>query len=52
LFIEQAASRDVGVYGTSPYFMTQPSRKALVLGYSRMKEPAIREGIRRLSEVI
>ena len=50
--IEQAASRDVGVYGISTYFMRQPSRKALVLGYSRMKEPDIREGIRRLSEVI
>jgi GntR family transcriptional regulator/MocR family aminotransferase len=50
--IEQAASRDVGVYGIAPYFLRQPSRKALVLGYSRMKEADIREGIRRLSEVI
>jgi GntR family transcriptional regulator/MocR family aminotransferase len=52
VMIERAASRGVGVYGISPYFMRQPSRRGLVLGYSRMKEGDIREGIRRLSEVI
>jgi GntR family transcriptional regulator/MocR family aminotransferase len=50
--IEQAASRDVAVYGIAPYFTRRPSRKALVLGYSRLKEADIREGIRRLSQVI
>jgi GntR family transcriptional regulator/MocR family aminotransferase len=50
--IERATSRDVGVYGISPYFMRRSSRKALVLGYSRLKEADIREGIRRLSQVI
>jgi GntR family transcriptional regulator/MocR family aminotransferase len=50
--VERAASRDVGVYGISPYFSGQPSRRGLLLGYSRMKEADIREGIRRLSEVL
>ena len=50
--IERAASRGVGVYGISPYFMRQPARNGLVLGYSRMKEGDIREGIRRLGAVI
>jgi GntR family transcriptional regulator/MocR family aminotransferase len=50
--IERAAARGVGVYGVSPYFLTPPSRRGLMLGYSRMKEADIREGIRRLSEVL
>ena len=39
--IARTANRGVGVYGIAPYFMTQPSRKGLVLGYSRMKEDDI-----------
>jgi GntR family transcriptional regulator / MocR family aminotransferase len=50
--IERAASRGVGVYGIAPYFLKQPSRAGLMIGYSRMKDAAIREGIRRLSEVL
>lgn len=50
--IERAASRGVRIYGMSPYFLTQPSRRGLMLGYSRMKEPDIREAVRRLSEVL
>lgn len=50
--IEAAASRGVGVYGISPYFLTQPSRSGFMLGYSRMKEADIREGIRRFSQVL
>jgi GntR family transcriptional regulator/MocR family aminotransferase len=50
--IERAASRGVGVYGIAPYFLKQPSRAGLMIGYSRMKEAAIREGIRRLAEVL
>ncbi len=46
-----AASRGVGVYGISPYFVKQPIRTGIMLGYSRMTETEIREGIRRLSEV-
>jgi GntR family transcriptional regulator/MocR family aminotransferase len=50
--IAKAAARGVGVYGISPYFLTPPRRRGLVLGYSRVKETDIREGIRRLGEVL
>ena len=49
--IEGAASRRVGVYGISPYFLKASRRTGIMLGYSRMKETEIREGIRRLGEV-
>jgi GntR family transcriptional regulator/MocR family aminotransferase len=50
--IAQAALRGVGVYGISPYFLKKPSRTGIMLGYARMREAEIREGIRRLSEVL
>jgi GntR family transcriptional regulator / MocR family aminotransferase len=50
--LEAAASRGVGIYGISPYFLAQPSSSGFLLGYSRMKESDIREGIRRLRQVL
>jgi GntR family transcriptional regulator/MocR family aminotransferase len=50
--IEAAAARGVGIYGISPYFLAQPARNGFMLGYSRMKEADIREGIRRLRDVL
>lgn len=50
--IEAAAARSVGIYGISPYFLSQPARRGFMLGYSRMKEADIREGIRRLRDVL
>jgi GntR family transcriptional regulator/MocR family aminotransferase len=50
--ITDAASRGVGIYGISQFFLTQPSRTGLMLGYSRMNEDEIREGIRRLGETL
>lgn len=50
--IAKAAERGVGIYGISGYFLTRPARPGLMLGYSRMKEEEIREGIRRLSGVV
>jgi GntR family transcriptional regulator/MocR family aminotransferase len=50
--IAAAALRGVGVYGISGYFLTKPLRSGFMLGYSRMKEKDIREGIRRLAEVL
>jgi GntR family transcriptional regulator/MocR family aminotransferase len=50
--IEAAAARGVGIYGISPYFLTQPSKTGFLLGYSRTKEADIREGLRRLSQVL
>jgi GntR family transcriptional regulator/MocR family aminotransferase len=49
--VAKAASRGVGIYGISRYFLN-PSRTGLMLGYSRMRENEIREGIRRLSEIL
>ena len=50
--IERAAAQGVGVYGISQYFLRQPLRTGIMLGYSRMKEEEIREGIRRLREIL
>jgi GntR family transcriptional regulator/MocR family aminotransferase len=50
--VANAAARGVGVYGISPYFVSRPSRPGIVLGYSRMRETEIREGLRRLGGVL
>ena len=50
--INNAASRGVGVYSISPYYLRKPPRAGILLGYSRLREGQIREGIRRLAEVI
>jgi GntR family transcriptional regulator / MocR family aminotransferase len=50
--ITEAASRGVGVYGISPYYLKRPMRSGILLGYSRMRESQIQEGVRRLSQLI
>jgi GntR family transcriptional regulator / MocR family aminotransferase len=50
--ITNAASRGVGVYGISPYYLKRPTRTGILMGYSRLRDGQIREGIRRLGEVI
>lgn len=50
--VQRAASRGVGVYGIARYYISRPLRPGLLLGYARMSEHQIREGIRRLSEVL
>ena len=50
--IAEAAAQDVRVYGISPYYLRKPARTGIMLGYSRMRERDIREGIRRLALVI
>ena len=50
--IARAASLGVGVYGISPYFLKQPTRTGILLGYSRLREAEIREGIRRLGQIV
>jgi len=48
-----AARRSVGVYPLTLHMIDPPSATdSLVLGYAGLSEPAIREGIRRLSEVL
>lgn len=49
--IARAASRGVTIYGISPYYLKPPARTGILLGYSRMREREIREGIKRLGEV-
>ena len=50
--IAKAAALGVGVYGISRYFLARPRRSGLMLGYSRMKENQIQEGIRRLGQIL
>jgi GntR family transcriptional regulator/MocR family aminotransferase len=50
--VNRAASRGVGIYGISRYFLTRPSRTGLMLGYSRLNEQKIQEGIRRLGDTL
>jgi len=50
--ISAAADRGVRVYGIAAYCWRKPRRTGLMLGYSRMSEAQIREGIRRLAEVL
>jgi GntR family transcriptional regulator / MocR family aminotransferase len=49
--IAAAAAKRVGVYGISPYCLRPPARPGIMLGYSRMRETEIREGLRRLRDV-
>jgi GntR family transcriptional regulator / MocR family aminotransferase len=50
--VASAASRSVGISGISRYFLTKPTRSGLMLGYCRMNEEGIREGVRRLGEIL
>jgi GntR family transcriptional regulator / MocR family aminotransferase len=50
--IAAAADRGVQIYGISGYWVKKPSRIGIMLGYTRMNETQIREGIRRLGEVM
>jgi GntR family transcriptional regulator/MocR family aminotransferase len=50
--VSSAAAKGVGIYGISPYFLRKPKGAGLLLGYARLTETEIKEGIRRLGEVI
>jgi GntR family transcriptional regulator/MocR family aminotransferase len=50
--IAAAAEHGVGIYGIAAYFVNPPPRPGVLLGYSRIKESQIREGIRRLAKVL
>lgn len=52
LVIKRAASQGVGIYGISPYYLARPRHTGLMLGYSRLREHEIREGLRRVSEFL
>ncbi|HZU42316.1 MAG TPA: PLP-dependent aminotransferase family protein [Terriglobales bacterium] len=50
--VARAAGSGVGVYGISGYFLARPAPPGLMLGYSRLNEQEIREGIKRLGDVL
>jgi GntR family transcriptional regulator/MocR family aminotransferase len=52
VIVAAAAAREVGIYGVAGYFLKRPSRAGIMLGYARMREADIREGLRRLAELI
>jgi GntR family transcriptional regulator / MocR family aminotransferase len=50
--IVAAAACGVGLYGVGRYFFQRPAPAGLMLGYPRMRESEIREGVRRLAAVL
>ncbi|HTV14840.1 MAG TPA: PLP-dependent aminotransferase family protein [Acidobacteriaceae bacterium] len=50
--VRRAAERGVGIYGVAHCYLKQPSRPGFALGYARLNEREIREGIRILGEVL
>jgi GntR family transcriptional regulator/MocR family aminotransferase len=50
--VATAASRGVGLYPISPYYLKRPTRTGVLLGYSRVTESQILEGVRRLGRVL
>jgi GntR family transcriptional regulator / MocR family aminotransferase len=52
LLVASAAARGVRVYPISPYYLRKPKQTGILLGYSRLPEIQIREGVRRLGEVV
>ncbi len=50
--VEAAASCGVGIYRIRLYYVKRPSRPGILLGYPRLSEADVREGVRRLSEVL
>lgn len=50
--VTKAAAKSVGVYGIAPYSLRGLRRAGIMLGYARLREAEIKEGIRRLAEVL
>lgn len=48
-FVRSAAVRGVGIYGMGRYYLNGSGPAAALLGYTRMNEAMIREGIRRMA---
>lgn len=46
--IERAERHGVGIYGVSPHYVKKVGRAGIILGFARLSEGDIREGIRRL----
>jgi GntR family transcriptional regulator / MocR family aminotransferase len=50
--VAQAAACGVGVYGISPYYMKPNVKAGLLLGFARLTQREIREGIRQLAPLV
>jgi GntR family transcriptional regulator/MocR family aminotransferase len=50
--VAAAAQKGVGIYGISHCWLRQPSRAGFLLGYARLGEQEIREGIRLLGQIL
>jgi GntR family transcriptional regulator/MocR family aminotransferase len=49
---QRAAEAGVGVYPVNPFFLRQPPRAGLILGYASLSPQRIRGGIERLASVL
>jgi len=50
--VEAAAKKGVGIYGMAHCWLRRPSRPGFILGYARLGELEIREGIRLLGQIL
>jgi len=50
--VAAAAARGVGIYPIGRYRLERPGRPGLMLGYQRMRESDIREGVKRLEAIL
>jgi len=50
--IRRAHAHGILIYGVGPYHIEKPLQPGLLLGYCRLSAREIREGIRRLAEVL
>jgi GntR family transcriptional regulator / MocR family aminotransferase len=50
--VAAAARKGVGIYGIAHCWLKQPSRPGFILGYARLSEQEIREGVRLLGSVL
>ena len=50
--VARALKRGIVIYGLAPYHLGKPSRPGILLGYSRLSEREIAEGIRRLAGIL
>ena len=50
--IARAADAGVGIYGIAGYYLRHPSPPGFLLGYANLTVAQIREGVRRLGEVL
>jgi GntR family transcriptional regulator/MocR family aminotransferase len=50
--VAAAAQKGVGIYGIAHCWLRQPARAGFILGYARLGEQEIREGIRLLGQIL